>query len=125
MDMMAVLRYLYPDADDVTGFVVRGGELVEWNLDAPQPTEAELQAAWIPALKAQKIAEIRRRVVSECETLMPVYEMLYLIRSRTSDPRLSEMDALAKKGRDMETYIKQSNRTEEELEAVDWDTWGI
>lgn len=119
MDVMAVLRRLYPNADDVMGFVVVGGKLVDWNLDAPRPTDQQLADAWMPALKARKIAEIRARVVSECEALMPVYEMLYCVRVRVVDPRLAQMDVIAAKGHTLEARVNAA-ATEADVLAVVW-----
>ncbi|WP_278914524.1 XkdW family protein [Deinococcus wulumuqiensis] len=51
-----VLRHLYPDADPLRDYVVAddgsGPRLITWNLAAPQPTPAELDAA-LPAAQAR------------------------------------------------------------------------
>lgn len=95
--------------------------ITSWNSAklGPHPTDQQLSDAWIPALKAQKVAEIRAHVVSECEALMPVYEMLYVIRARVVDPRLAQMDQIAKKGRDLEVRVNAA-ATEADMGVVVW-----
>ncbi len=70
--------------------------------------------------REEKRAEIRSGLVRDCETLMPTYELIYCIRQRIADTRLSELDALARKARDLEAYIDATARTVAELEAVSW-----
>ncbi len=70
-------------------------------------------------LKQHKKSEIRRRVVSESESLMPVYEMLYCTRARIADPKLVTMDAIAKKGRDLEVRVNAAT-TEADVMAIVW-----
>lgn len=70
-------------------------------------------------LKLQKKSEVRARVVSECESLMPVYEMLYCVRARIVDPRLAALDIIAAKGRTLEARVNAA-MTEAELTAVIW-----
>jgi len=55
MSLADVLFYLVPNAQ----FVIRGGE-VEWLDDRPQPTQAEIDAAWPEAERAEKAKEVRR-----------------------------------------------------------------
>lgn len=69
--------------------------------------------------KTQKKSEIRARVVSECEALMPVYEMLYCIRARVVDPRLTQLDTIAAKGRTLEARVNAA-ATEADVLAVVW-----
>ena len=129
MNIAQAIIQRHPNAVPSVDFSVRdegdGQYIAYWNEAklGPRPTDQQIRGAWIPALKAQKIAEVRRRVVSECESLMPVYEMLYCIRARINDPRLTTVDGISKKGRDMETWINDPARTEAQLQAVSWDTW--
>lgn len=55
-----VLRHLYPDADPLRDYTVAddgsGPRLIAWNLAAPQPTPAELDAA-LPAAQARVEAQ--------------------------------------------------------------------
>ena len=57
------LRFLYPDADPLRDYTVAddgsGPRLIAWNLAAPQPTPAELDAA-LPAALAH--AEARQEM---------------------------------------------------------------
>jgi hypothetical protein len=125
MDVNEILRRMYPQADEVTDYVVQDERIIYWNEATlgPRPTDQQLQDAWIPALKAQKIAEVRRRVVTEADAVMPVWEFIYITRARITDSRTTTLEAIAKKGRDMEAYINHSQRTEAELLAVSWETW--
>jgi len=50
-----VLTFLRPNAQ----FVIRGDE-IEWLDDRPQPTQAEIEAAWPEAEREQKGKEVRR-----------------------------------------------------------------
>lgn len=124
MEIAAAILHMYPQADALSDFKViqepgaapRRGE---WNLAAPRPTDRQLADAWIPALKARKIAEFRARVVSESEALMPVYEMLYCTRARILDPKLLTLDAVAAKGRNLEARVNAA-ATEADVLVVAW-----
>jgi hypothetical protein len=119
MDTGTILARLYPDADPLTDYTAAGNQIVHWD-DAklgPRPTEEELRDAWLPALKAQRVAYVRRRAVEESEKTMPVYELIYLIRNRISDARLTTLDEIAKKGRDLEAAIGAAT-SEAEIEAA-------
>ena len=70
--------------------------------------------------REEKRAEIRSGLVRDCEALMPTYELIYCIRQRIADTRLSELDAMAKRARDLEAYIDDNKRTVAELRAVAW-----
>lgn len=63
MDIALVLSHLFPEADPTGEYIVSGGELVEWNLDAPQPTAEEIEAAWIPTLKELRKRELTAEAV--------------------------------------------------------------
>lgn len=123
MQLGITLAYLQPQG----GYDVRvpeGGTepyIAHWDDSfRPQPTQAELEAAYPDALREQKRAEIRAGLVRDCEAIMPIYELVYCLRARVSDPRLSGLDALAKRVRDLEAYIDNPARTVAELETVDW-----
>ncbi len=119
MSLYDVIQYLYPGAAPEMNVEVRDEKITRWDLPSPQPTAGQLADAILPALKKLKIAEIRRRVVSDCEVLMPVYEMLYCVRARIVDPRLAQMDAIAAKGRTLEARVNAA-ATEAEVLAVIW-----
>jgi len=57
MDTNTTLMYLFPDVDRYVSWrVEQSGDIqtiTEWNLPDPQPTDAELEAAW-PAAEADK-----------------------------------------------------------------------
>ena len=114
-----VIQYLYPDAAPEMNVQVRDEKITRWGLPSPQPTAGELTDAALPTLKKLKKAEIRARVVSECEALMPVYEMIYCVRARIVDPRLVTLDAIAKKGRDLEARVNAA-ATEADVLVVAW-----
>ncbi len=63
MNIADCVLFLYPDAKPLVDFEVmdRGdGQYISmWHLSAPQPTQAELEAAWLPALKAKKITDVK------------------------------------------------------------------
>lgn len=65
MDLCATILHLYPNAKPFNDFILRddsdgrGAYINGWNLSTPQPTEEELQTAWIEVLKGQKIAELK------------------------------------------------------------------
>lgn len=72
MNLAACILHIYPAAKQDVDFVVqddsdgRGPYIAIWKLDAPQPTEAELQAAW----EAYQAEEAQRPVMpTETEIL--------------------------------------------------------
>lgn len=62
MNIALAILHMYPQAEQPKDFIVRddgeGQFIAEWNLDTLQPTEAELRAAWLDALRKQKIEEL-------------------------------------------------------------------
>jgi hypothetical protein len=63
MEKVLAIQFLYPDAVIFIDFIVEndgnGNETINmWNLKSPQPTDAELQTAWIGYLKEQKKIEL-------------------------------------------------------------------
>jgi hypothetical protein len=57
------IKHIYPHLDNARDFQVAYNEedgftLRAWNTDLPVPTEEELQAAWLGALRKQKIDEL-------------------------------------------------------------------
>lgn len=71
-------------------------------------------------LQERKIREIRAGVVRDCEAIMPVYEFIYVTRARIADSRIAQLESIAKRGRDLEAYVNDPNRTEAEVEGVTW-----
>lgn len=69
--------------------------------------------------KREKTAEIRARVVSEADAVMPVWEFIYITRARISDSRVTTLEAIARKGRDLEAQVQQAT-TVEEVQAITW-----
>lgn len=128
MNLGEVLEGKFPGMRDAGGYSlmrdpdtgeVRFGRWDEAIMGRVVPTEAELQAARLPALKEHKVREIRSRLVAEAEALMPVYEYIYVTRARINDPRTSQLEALARKARDLEARVGAA-RTKTEVEAVAW-----
>lgn len=123
--MSRCIEHLYPKARAGEHYLLRAtqeGSVIEYWNDSlgPRPTTAALDAAWLPALKARKIAEIRAGVVRDCEAIMPVWEFIYVTRARLTDSRVSQLETIAKRGRDLEAYVNDARRTEQEVEAVLW-----
>jgi hypothetical protein len=64
MNLASAITYLHPNAIPTHDFVVRddsdgrGQYIDEWNLSDPQPTQDQLQTAWIGYLKKDKIVEL-------------------------------------------------------------------
>lgn len=107
MDLVRAINYLYPDASPLSDFTVRddsdgNGPYIDpaaWKLDAPIPTQAELEAAWeayqeaealkppAPPSDAERIAQLeasREALQQENVTLMlaltEIYEQLLTLQ---------------------------------------------
>ena len=128
-----ILEYLHPGKEE--HYEIRGSDngpyLFAWNEATlgPQPTKADLQAVWIPALKEQKMTEVRRRAEAETEAVMPRYAReragrdMARGRSPRTERQVSDLDAIADKAMQMEDYINDPARTEAELLVLNWDGW--
>jgi hypothetical protein len=52
MNKALAIMHLFPEAEPMTDFILQddsdgnGAYIAQWNIDAPQPTEAELEQAW-------------------------------------------------------------------------------
>lgn len=61
MNLALAVIYLFPTADPFRDFRVEddgnGQAIVSWNLEAPQPTEQELEAAWAQVQAKQAAAD--------------------------------------------------------------------
>jgi hypothetical protein len=59
MNIAQAIMHLFPQANPMIDFIVQddsdgeGPYLAQWNIEAPQPTEEELQAAWEAYLVAE------------------------------------------------------------------------
>ncbi|MEC0242759.1 XkdW family protein [Paenibacillus dokdonensis] len=55
MNKALAIMYMFPGADPSSDFIVLDDDgvqtIIEWNIDAPEPTEDELQQAWEEYLK--------------------------------------------------------------------------
>lgn len=130
MDLGIVIPWLYQQVVSMEDYLLiedppgSAQRLVYWHEEklGPRPTEAQLRDAWLPALKAQKIAEIRSRAAEEAEKVLPLRQAVYLTRTRASlaDARLTAWEAVCKKERDLIGYINNPARTEPEVAAVHW-----
>mgnify|MGYP003527222709 CR=1 FL=1 len=60
--LTTTLKYLFPSADFETDFLIEddgtGPRIIQWNRPEPQPTQAEIEAAYPAALAASKRAAI-------------------------------------------------------------------
>lgn len=58
------LSYLFPDVDFVDQCVIEddgtGQRIAQWNRPEPQPTEADIQAAMLPALRKLRISQVTK-----------------------------------------------------------------
>ncbi len=75
MNIADCILYLYPNAKLFVDFEVMdrgaGPYISMWNLSAPQPSQAELEAAWLPALKSKKVAEIKSEAARRINETLP------------------------------------------------------
>jgi hypothetical protein len=63
MNIALAIRHMYPDVDSLRDFKVqddgKGQYIAEWGIEgANQPTQEELQIAWIDFLKSEKLNEL-------------------------------------------------------------------
>lgn len=64
MQKSLAVSYLFPNADPTRDFIIqddgKGQYIAAWNLKAPEPTDAELKAAWaaLQASEATKVPEL-------------------------------------------------------------------
>ena len=88
--------------------------------------------AWVEAMALQdrlqaarqaKISQIRSRLDIEASAIMPIWERFDIQRTARNDPRSISVDNVVKKGRDIEQYLNQPQRTLAEIQALTWDTW--
>lgn len=59
----AALQAIYPNiviGESGSDCVLLDGVIAEWNYEQPQPTQAELESASVPASKLAKIAELKQ-----------------------------------------------------------------
>lgn len=126
MEPGVVLAYLYPGADpsELSVAKERGEEARITHFDegslGPQPTQAELEEAYLPAIREQKRTYIRAEVNRRASGIMPIWEFVYLTSQGISDPRMSDLQDIARRGRELEAYIDDPARTVEEIEAITW-----
>lgn len=81
----SAISYLFPDIDFLTECVLQddgsGPYIAEWNRPEPQPTQAEIEAAMLPARRAAVIAQINAERNRREQTSFP-----YLGKQIDSDP---------------------------------------
>jgi hypothetical protein len=91
MNIAYAIMHIYPQAGPLIDFLVQddsdgqGPYIAQWNLEAPQPTQEELQAAWEEYLAAeagkppvltseQRIAELEGENIDLMLALTQIYE---------------------------------------------------
>ncbi len=138
MSLGRILAHLYPEADDSRDYIVRTAEdgeayIAEWNLDAPQPTEAELEAARLEAAKAARTDEFAARAIDD---LAPLFtdgqgrdETMLLLAGHllklceallvAPDPRLRTVVDTGQKALQKKAEVEGAGSVEE-VEAVEW-----
>ncbi len=71
MNLASVIMYLFPNANSTRDFIAQdngqGQYVAQWHLAQPQPTQAELDAAWLPALRADKMQEFKAKAKAELD----------------------------------------------------------
>jgi hypothetical protein len=114
VDVGAAIAQLRPDAVVERDYSVADNALTHWDEATlgPRPTEQQLRDAWLPALKAQKVAEMHRAFEAECKRdfgspWLAIVEVPPGLRTK------------AMKLRDLEKRIAAAT-TEEEIRAVKW-----
>lgn len=66
MNLALAIKQLFPAADLLNDFLIRddcdgnGPYIAVWNLPDPQPTQTELEAAWLEVRKKEKIEELNK-----------------------------------------------------------------
>lgn len=82
MNIGLILDYLYPNAEAGTDYSVDrntpdgSARIAEWNLPTPQPAEAELRNAEVPAHRREREGEFARRAQSDMAALYPAVSTL-------------------------------------------------
>lgn len=101
MNLAATLQYLYPDAatdsylveaDSATG----EQRITYWNEGAlgPTPTDAELNASWIPALKEMRKKELTRNALESLDGLfIEGYENRHMLLLLARYAQTGELDS--------------------------------
>ncbi len=131
----AIAHYVKTQGSDPALHEVRRGEdgqvyVARWEHPFPQPTEGELEAAYLEARKAQKIAEIHNAAIDE---LTPLFtdehgkdELIFLLAAHVksiagaqADPRLAEVERVGNKALAKRDEIEAASK-EAELEAIEW-----
>lgn len=68
MNRAKAIMHLFPNADPIKDFIVKDDAdgtapyIAEWNLSEPQPTEAELAAAWVQVKDAPTPPSLEEQV---------------------------------------------------------------
>lgn len=119
MNIALCVMHLRPNADPLADFEVHdngaGQRIAHWDEAklGSRPTDEELQAAWMPALKTQKSEEVRRLAIEETQAVMPIEEQVYsLLVNDHSDPRLDEIKAVGKRRKDCLKDIEKADSPE-------------
>lgn len=97
------LRLMYPQADPLIAWRLEqgphtGGDIViaEWNLPDPQPTQAQLDAAYLQLAKADRGAEIMRELDAlDLKSVRPLRAKLAGTATEEDEARLASIEAQA------------------------------
>jgi XkdW protein len=95
MNIALALKHLFPDkvqSDDYYVFEVDGvPEIIKWNMEVPQPTEAELQVAWedylanLPAPPKTDIQILGEQLVAKDLEIMELRQLNDALGSQVVD----------------------------------------
>lgn len=125
------LDYMYPnESDPPMNYEVVSGKITYWDAEVlgPQPTEQQLQDAWLPALKAQKEAELIRAADAEEKTIWTAeIEFKYVLIRRIMGQTISasqqqKAQAVLAIFTKLETKVGQVRvaTTEAEVQVISW-----
>ncbi|MDT3427687.1 hypothetical protein J2Z22_003250 [Paenibacillus forsythiae] len=99
MNISRAIQYLYPDVDVMRDFEVwdnaddKGPYIAVWNLEAPEPTEEELQAAWEAYQAAEAAKEPELTEVDRLElALADNYEQMLAAQQDAANAQLALAD---------------------------------
>lgn len=133
ISLQDTILYLHPDAKPNEDFEVvnhpdGSQEITAWGLGAPRPTQSELEAAWIPALKEQKERELIRAADAEEKAVWTAeIEFKYVLIRRMMGQTISASQQEKAKAV-LAIFVKleekiaqvQAATTEAGVEAVNW-----
>ncbi len=97
------LRLMYPQADPLIAWRLEHGPhtegqiaITQWNLPDPQPTQSQLDAAYIQLAKADRCAAIQRELDAiDLQSVRPLRAKLAGTATADDEARLASLEAQA------------------------------